>query len=449
MFELRTVISPHHRDSYKVDRPLEQVVLDATMCPSWLRAVLSTLATACSEAWVTGDAYFNPYFAGRFGPELFPLEIEVGAPDGTDAQQLLARLRRRAPTYRWAAAHLAPAGVAAGALVAGCGRLMLLKGLPTYCFDNRAARHHLEQGLLVPCAGREADAKPQALALVSRYPGLRADFLRYEGKRMSVRYEEIDALIRDQEYGGRRRRGFEFSEEERPVAEAIRQWHRTTQPKASPVPVPAAHRLPSDEPWTAPDAEFRAWIIDQTLSTNRASDPDGCLHAALDAQRGSEQKPTHQGWETWQHVVYALIALETDQLEPADRRAVRVAMLFHDIGKLRNIWTPGCHALVGAKVWLRFSQFDLRNDEVDLISSLIRTHDILALLDRGIMRDDFRGAVSPAEIRQLLANFGRSLPEALALMRAVYRADIGSVPTLRWLLPLVPLLEEVVLAGSE
>jgi adenylate kinase family enzyme len=47
-----------------------------------------------------------------------------------------------------------------------------------------------------------------------------------------------------------------------------------------------------------------------------------------------------------------------------------------------------------------------------------------------------------------IATSGRPFTDTLRLISTIYAADIASVPTLRWLLPLTPLLEGIVRAGT-
>lgn len=123
-------------------------------------------------------------------------------------------------------------------------------------------------------------------------------------------------------------------------------------------------------------------------------------------------------------------------------------MLYHDIGKLHNVWTPGSHPLIGARVWIKHRPPFITDTEASLITELIRNHDALGLMDRGLRNSAFRGGMTPAEIRAEIRGLGRGFEEGLRLLSSVYQADIGSVPALRWLMPLTPLLEDVVRAGQ-
>jgi hypothetical protein len=400
---------------------------------------LTAVAAIAPTATITGAAYVAPFFGGRFGPTQVPPEIDV-AFEGEDAGWVRRALEHVAPRFRWRVS--APGS---GALVADRGSLRLDEFGPVYEFDDDRALAHLDSGVLEPDAEADtASARIEAEALLASYPGLRADFLGYDGKKLAQTVEEIEALVREHEYGGRRVERRLLPSEE-PWAEAIRRWHETVRPHVEPPPCPPRAELPEGDPWAAPDDEFREWLLAQTLcASDVAVDP--ALRAALMAQRG-EQKPTHAGWETYQHAIAATLVLDTGEVPPADRRAARVAAVLHDIGKTHNVWTPGCHALIGAKTWEAYRPEWLTDDEAHVVRFLIRTHDMLGLLDRWIVDRGYRGGLSPSLVREEAMKLGRPFDEAFRMMKMMYEADVGSVAALRWLLPLTPYLEQIVLAG--
>jgi hypothetical protein len=397
------------------------------------------------------------YFCGRMGPTHAPIEIDVLIPRAAEATATLASLRSMLPNQRWrisaadSVGMLIESDVIGGALSVGplTVNLASLQACGTQCvyrFGHRDAQAHLMDGLLVETGDDPIASRAEALYLLARFPGLRAEFIDYHGKTLVDSYEEIQRKITEGEHGGRRTR-MEFLAVESPWVDRIRKWHERTTPAIEPLPVPARASLPDGDPWSVPDEEFREWMLDQALLRVPRTRPDPDLHAILAPQRG-EQKPTHQGWETAHHAVMAALALDTAYLDPRDRRAVRIAMLLHDVGKIYNVWTPGSHPLIGAKQWRQFGPSWLSTAEAELITFLIANHDALGLMDRGVMSAEFRGAVTPLQLRTTLVASGRSLHEALRLNSAVYQADIGAVAALRWLLPLTPLLEGLVLAAA-
>ena len=418
--------------------------------PEWLNDVLATVFAASPAAAVVGGAYYASFFSGTFGPTQIPFEVEVVVRDGT-GDRVRSALEATRPATRWIVHDGSMNGDGAAsdaALIAGRGALSLVDGRPVARFEDPRAREHLADGFLAPAEGVSArEAAAAAYDLLKWYPGLRADFLDYSGSDVPLTLDEIDALVKANERGGRRKIR-QFLPSELPWLERIRAWHASSTPTIDAVPVPPRDALPSGDPWAAPDGEFREWLIDQTVSRCPRTPRDSYLERALREQRG-DQKPTHGGWETYQHAIMATLVLDTAGLDPADRRAARVAAVLHDIGKGHNVWTPGAHALIGAKAWHRLRPPWLRDDEARVVTFLIRTHDMLGLMDRGIVNENYRGALAPAEIRAELDLLGRDRVSALRLMSAIYRADVGSVAALRWLLPLTPLLEGAVLAGGQ
>jgi hypothetical protein len=305
----------------------------------------------------------------------------------------------------------------------------------------------LQAGTLRPTGGNPDRAAWDARRLLQAYPGLRAEFLDYHGRTVAQTMDEIARLVAEGEVGGRATQRTLSPAEERAAVE-VRRWHREVTATIEPVPVPPRADLPQGDPWAADDAAFREWLIDQTLVGQPRTRPDADLQRMLLAQRGL-QKPTHQGWEICQHAIAAAIVLEADEFPVPQRRALRVAALLHDVGKTINVWTPGCHALIGAKIWRRWAPSWLSPEEGALVTALIATHDVLGLLDRALLHEGYPGGLSPQDVRERLVAIAPELPAALRLVRAIYHADIGSVAALRWLLPLTPLLERVVLAGAD
>jgi hypothetical protein len=423
----------------------EILVADQADCAGWLRDVVTAVAVADPSANVVGAAFYSHFFGGRFGPTQIVPEIEVAVAAEEEITTIETILVSLEPPYRW---RVRTRRDAESALIAGRGRASLVDGHVAFSFGHPDAAAHLAEGLLAPADDASPErARAEAMTLLAQYPGLRADFLAYRGKDLAQTFEEIDALVKEQESGGRRTT-MSFAPAELPWVAAIRRWHETVEPSIEAVPLPARAPLPEGDPWTADDDSFREWLLDQTSTADPRTPRDEDLHRLFEVQRG-DQKPTHLGWETYQHAIMAMLTLDTHGFDVADRRALRVAVLMHDIGKVHNVWTPGAHALIGAKVWQRYRPAWITDEEADVVTFLIRTHDMLGLMDRGIWHDEYRGAMSPADIRDELARLDRPFDEALRLMSAMYVADIASVAALRWLLSLTPLLEGVARAGAE
>lgn len=426
--------------------------------PSCCMTSLRAVAEVAPESFITGGIYFFPFCAGKYGPSVAPVETEVLISHHLSVRDVQDALEALQPDVRWqvsqaesivdaASDGITSAAVGSASLVAACGGVRLENGVPTYHFAHPEAFDHLQRGLLAPSGSDLSQSRHLAQRLLAQFPGLRADFLGYVGKTLPETYEEIHQAVQENEHGGRANL-MELLPSELGWADAIRQWHRVATPAVTTVPIPPRASLPAQDPWTADDPQFREWLIDQTQVRVRRLPADAFLHEALALQCG-DQKTTHQGWETYQHAIMTMLVLETDHLDPADRRALRVAALLHDIGKVYNVWTPGCHALVGAKLWQQHKPSWLTDAEVRTVTFLIRTHDLLGLMDRAIVNPEYRGGLSPSKIRQEMSNFDRSASESLKLMSTMYQADVSSVAALRWLLPLTPLLESLIQEGIE
>jgi len=170
------------------------------------------------------------------------------------------------------------------------------------------------------------------------------------------------------------------------------------------------------------------------------------LQEVLNLQRVGNQKPTHEGWEIYHHSIMSSLQLKVDHFEPSIRKCARLAMVWHDFGKIKNVWTPSAHGAIGSKIWDPPSWVNPQEEK--LVRFLIKTHDYLGLMDRWLQDPQFKGGFSPASIKRSLQALELEPAFLLSLMKEIYDADIGSVARLRCFLPLTPLLEEIMSAES-
>lgn len=226
------------------------------------------------------------------------------------------------------------------------------------------------------------------------------------------------------------------------------------------------------------DDEFREWLLNQIRSRSPVGGVDDYLKKAFDyakSGRNQKQKETHMAFPLHKHLQEAMLQLSTDELlksleaqgvppeqRKTIRRDMRIAMLWHDMGKLHNIYTPGSHEAIGAKLWQRQKPDWISDEEGKLIDWMIRTHDISGRLLRGITEKkdhklmdvgfdvsaepSYKGALDPQGVREELLKSGFDLPTATALHLAIWKGDVASVAALRWLLPVVEKVEQIILA---
>jgi hypothetical protein len=170
-----------------------------------------------------------------------------------------------------------------------------------------------------------------------------------------------------------------------------------------------------------------------------------------------------------------MLQIETDQLDQSleqagldekqrkqIRCAMRVAMMSHDLGKVYNVNTPGSHEGVGAKLFRRYKPAWIDPETAKLAEWVIRTHDLFGRLARGVTEKEgrritdpdfdvtamttYKGGLDPEAVREELLESGLPLPVAAAIHKAVWRSDVSSVSSLRWILPVADTLERLVLA---
>jgi hypothetical protein len=145
------------------------------------------------------------------------------------------------------------------------------------------------------------------------------------------------------------------------------------------------------------------------------------------------------------------------------RLCMRLAMLFHDTGKLLGR-TPQRHALISARLFKRLRPTWLPERLVAPTQWLIRTHDLFGAFGRGLtdkqgqqagdyaaelsLASSYFGALDSQAVRSILLESGLPLAEAAAINKHIWCADIGAIAALRWLLPVAELVERLLLAGQ-
>lgn len=462
-------IAVHHLDACL---PLEVVQqrsraalgLDLQSLP-WEKDVLRILASIETNAWVTGGGHiYRPFFNGLFGPITNSWDVDIRVWGAGQASEVQHALERRAPLYRW---HVKDAASWArtefgrelscledsfslAPLICTCAGIRWRNGQVEILWGHPEAEGDLRSGLLRPNPqGKYSFAVQKARKIVMYYPGVSAPCILHEWVPITQTYEEAMEAVQRQEYGGKTHwSGLTLDEEQhfRNANQLSEKLDRS--PLLVSWPPPAT--LPDGDPWLSPDAQFRMWVVNQTRSRNPAGGRDEYLEAALECQRDIHQKATHQGWDLRLHALHSLLQLETDHI-PAYRRPLRLAMLWHDIGKCWNIHTPGAHQSTGAKMWRSKQSYPfpgLDREEEGLISSLIVCHDVFGRIHRTLWDPGYTGALDPAAARALLCTAGLPLVTMVSLAKAMYRADVGSVSLLRWLLPLGKPIEQLLLAEA-
>lgn len=430
----------------------------------WDRDALRILASVEPEAWVTGGGnVYRPFFNGVRGPITNSWDIDIKVWGASRADEVQHALEKQAPMYRW---HVKDANVWANTefdrnlssvqesfglapLICACIGIRWREGKVQVCWGHPEAEADLRSGLLRPNPdGKYSFAVQKARKIAEYYPGVSAPFIFHERSAIIQTYAEAMAEVQQHEFGGKVHvRG--FSPKEVPYAHEIMRLLEKVPRDARLVPWPPPAPLPDGDPWLSPDAQFRMWVVNQTRSRNPAGGHDGYLKFALERQSGVRQKATHQGWDLRLHALHALLQLETDHIS-AYRRSLRLAMLWHDVGKCWNIHTPGAHQATGAKMWRSQQPYlfpGLSSDEERLISSLIACHDIFGRIHRSLWDPSYKGAVDPATARAMLCEAGLPLATIIRLVKATYLADIGSVSLLRWLRPVAKPIEQILLAG--
>jgi hypothetical protein len=394
------------------------------------------------EIYLVGEMVYKPFFNEKFGPILNQVEVEIVAHYYTE--KIKNYLLNHHSHYRWKFHEKtieeymvnSPFTFLQAAIVVN-------EEENSIYYYSEESRNDLINGFIEPSFAYARDKKTKAEELIGLYPGCSSRFFRNENPFEMFGWDKIEGEIHDKEKGGRKCQDL-LTNKEMEIAERIKKWHDENKKEKLLVPIPKQGALPYTVPWEAKDEEFREWFIRQTLMDDITLESDPYLSYVLNLQRVKGQKPTHDGWEIYHHSIMSALQIETEDLMPNLRKILRLTMIWHDVGKLRNVWTPGAHGAIGSKIWKKPNWID-EKEEI-LVKLLIKTHDYLGLMDRWLQDSDFKGGVSPKKIREICRSIDwLNEKEVFELMKRVYDADISSVSRLRHFLPLTPLLEEIVL----
>ncbi|MDY6965637.1 MAG: hypothetical protein SVM80_06655 [Halobacteriota archaeon] len=154
---------------------------------------------------------------------------------------------------------------------------------------------------------------------------------------------------------------------------------------------------------------------------------------------GVKQFGTHGGLDPLEHTYNVLMLLTTDDFELEIERLtrpvseiLRVAVKYHDIGKLRgafNILHSMHSAPIAEEILTRSEEYgeeEFTRDEIILIVKLILTHDMLGrLTQRFIPIELALEALTPPD------GFDIKTEDMLSMHYRIAKADVASIPMLK------------------
>ncbi len=472
-----------------------------------------------AEAWVAGGSLYRPFWNGRFGPAQLPTDVDVAVNHEHEVAPLLQALEREAPQERWSllcpstrlrerygletnnaveakrhATFMHRAGLVR--LHQGAIELQLPDGVEACLRGGVMALNAVLLDALNPAQRaqvlrRETHHLPRAL---SDYPGLTVapetskllvgseHWREHTPRPVGTAFKKLKAAVQQVVRSPRCRRALTPPELE--VASEILEFHQRSELRAEAPPLPVK-RLTAPGCFealtrTADDAAFAEWFLKQVHHHRPAGGADPWLKSVLDLTlfKGAlqtlsrEQSALHQGWLLERHLAQSVLQLKTDALMERLsgeherswlldlRMCMRLAMLFHDTGKLLGN-RPRRHTQISARLFARFKPSWFPQRLLKLTQWLIRTHDLFGAFCQGLtnktghaaadyavelsMRTSYPGALDSQAAREALLEAGLPLPHAAAITKELWLADVGSISTLRWLLPVAALVERLLL----
>jgi len=168
---------------------------------------------------------------------------------------------------------------------------------------------------------------------------------------------------------------------------------------------------------------------DEEIRTHRLRDVQAYLDATFPVLVNLAQHTPHtdpargRTTDPSEHTAEVMAQLNTTSLTEHERYIVRVAVLYHDVGKSADSYDPR-HPLVSARLAAPFlEQHDLSESERQQVLIHIRQHDLLGTLSRHRMTT--REAIERLELHLE--------PRNLLLHDAITTADISAIRGLAWI----------------
>ena len=473
-----------------------------------LEAVAGTLGI---EAYLAGGSFYRPFWNDRFGPMQLPTDADVAVSHEWEVAPLLDALTRVAPRERWSV--LCPSSRLAAQLGIEADGVVAAKALSA--FMHRAGlvrRYRGEVELVMPPEAEGAlwngvvklnpallerlsvDQRSTWLArhggrlpgVLARYPGLTVDAAtaqllempRVASSTVGAGFTALKAHVLAQPLSRARPRARRrLSAAEHDIASNIVAFHRESGRQSAPPPRPRKPLRPL-EPASlvsiardADDDTFGAWLLDQQRHEPLGGhDPD--VRSVMTLELSPSGKPLHrelsamhQGWTLDRHLLESALQLETDALvaaaqAPELRLCMRVAMLYHDIGKVFGE-RPTRHPRMSARMFAKHRPMSFPEHLIPITQWMIRSHDVFGVFTRALTDkvgrgagdyevdlaepSSYYGALDAQAARAKLEGSSRPFAEALAIAKALWRADVGAIASLRWLLPVADLVEQLLL----
>lgn len=517
----RRLLREHNVPIYRIDMTRPKADVRATIRRSlgldytalrWHLPTLEVLETVSGalgiDAFLAGGSVYRPFWNDRFGPMQVPTDADVAVSREWEVAPLLEALTRVAPHEHWSV--LCPSSRIQDRFGLQTQSVAEAKALSTFLHRTGLVRLQRGEIELFLAPGAEAalwngvlqinpvlldrlNAEQRAVLIardtdrlppvIGRYPGLGVDAATAQLLRIPTTHPRVissgfevlksRALVetRPARVPHCRRR---LTPPELAVAHEILAFHRQSVRRSdAPLrPQKSSHPLaPLSLVSLARDADdqtFATWLLDQQRhnpSGGRDPDLEALLRLDLAPRPHSSLGPMHQGWALERHLVESTLQLETDALvarlgAPDLRLCMRIAMLYHDVGKLLGP-RPARHPQISARLFAKHRPRSFPVTLVPLTQWMIRVHDVFGAFTRGLTDkvghaagdydvdpaepSSYYGAIDAQAARARIRSGERPFTEALAIAKALWRADVGAIAALRWLQPVAEMVERLLL----
>ena len=422
------------------------------------------------SAMLTSSSAYRPFLNGRVGPMQEPNDVDAGV----YLYQTVQQLKDKAPTGRlWALkdGHLDNKWFDLERKPISLQRIGYVINSATEPFANIEFKYATLSDAYDTICGElrivnphDPKAHSKAAKIARQYPAIKGDVPNPAGVQVLTEWSDIHKSADAHDLGYRSWALYETNPTDATRMEVLRRRFNALTPKASAPPRYRRFTFPEDYPTDSADLyRSRPEVFRETLyraaNSSRTVQLDPFSKYVLRFEFLSpgdavnmQQKATHQGWPLEFHLRECALQLDVSgTIDPEYAAVLRVAALVHDIGKMWDSRTAGGHGGLAERVYKKeiskvvdeFIKPRVTNFH-KIVQVLIRLHDLPGRVSRSVTEigahgePTYKGAIHPQQARDMVRgaanSCGLTYDTMLNFIFTIWRADVASVSSLRWLL---------------